>query len=188
MTLESCGLLMAAGTRSSAGYRPSFGSDSISAKSAASCFEVEAHGSARLRPQHDYTAIRAAPFRMDRPHRSRPKSLWHTFAAANKSNVDLIAEPEIYGPYSSCLATPKSKAPSVGIEVDDALAIAEQVDVWYWVLIPAYVQLHRVSEARALLEAVENHAPPDPHRRICATARTNRRRLLLREQSDPCKL
>ena len=33
--------LRCSGARSSAGYRPSFGSDSISANSAASCFEVE---------------------------------------------------------------------------------------------------------------------------------------------------
>ena len=65
-----------------------------------------------------------------------PASVWTQSSLAHircgeQKQRQSTAEPEIYEPCSSCLATPKieSTVRYLGIEVDDALAIAEQVDV-----------------------------------------------------------
>jgi hypothetical protein len=50
---------------------------------------ISIRGSARLRPLHHHSAIRAATVGMDRQNRARSKALWHAFAAANNDNVDL---------------------------------------------------------------------------------------------------
>jgi integrase len=67
---------------------------------------------------------------MDRPRWTRPQAFRDAFAPANKGQVDLPS----YGQFKGC---PTSAWPyqiegtvrHLGIEVDDALAIAEQVDV-----------------------------------------------------------
>jgi hypothetical protein len=67
---------------------------------------------------------------MDRKHRARPELLWHALTAPNQSDPDLSA-------YRQSAAVQlllghrkiESTVRYLGIEVDDALAIAEQVDV-----------------------------------------------------------
>jgi hypothetical protein len=67
---------------------------------------------------------------MDRRHRTRSEILWNAFAPAHEGNSNL-------SPYRQFAAVQlllghtkiESTVRYLGIEVDDALAIAEQVDV-----------------------------------------------------------
>ena len=83
---------------------------------------------ALLRPLHDHAAIRAAPFGINRQYRPGPQALRHAFAAANKGNLDLSRTGNLRA-VQLLLGHTKIESTVIGIEVDDALAIAEQVDV-----------------------------------------------------------
>ena len=77
-----------------------------------------------------HSTIRAAPFGMDRQYRARLKAVSHAFASANKGNANLPSNRKSTG--GTALARSHKDRNTVrclGIEVDDALAIAEQVDV-----------------------------------------------------------
>ena len=91
---------------------------------------ISIRGSALLQPLHDHSTIRAAPFGMDRQYRARLKAVSHAFASANKGNANLPSNRKSTG--GTALARSHKNRNTVrylGIEVDDALAIAEQVDV-----------------------------------------------------------
>ena len=62
----------------------------------------------------------------DRKRRTGSEAIWDSFIATNKSNRDLSADRQLE---SSRVTKAESKVRYLGIEVDDALAIAEQVDV-----------------------------------------------------------
>ncbi len=66
---------------------------------------------------------------MDRECWPGPVTVWHAFAASNQGDLDLQANGKPAG--SSALGHTKieSTVRYLGIEVDDALTIAEQVDV-----------------------------------------------------------
>src|SRR6266849_9439293 len=73
--------------------------------------------------EYDNAAVLPARLRVDCQHWAGTAPFRHPLASANQGDSDA---PAIYEPYSSCLATPKieSTVRYLGIEVDDALAIA----------------------------------------------------------------
>ncbi|XSC43277.1 tyrosine-type recombinase/integrase [Bradyrhizobium sp. RDT10] len=92
--------------------------------------EFLVHGSSRSRPQHDNAPICAARIGMDRKRRARPKAVWHALTTTYKATLiyrrtgNLRAVQLLLGHTKI-----ESTVRYLGIEVDDALAIAEQVDV-----------------------------------------------------------
>jgi hypothetical protein len=67
---------------------------------------------------------------MDREHRARPELLWDAFIAPNQSDPHLPPDGKFAGgPAAAGAQEIENTVRYLGIEVDDALAIAEQVDV-----------------------------------------------------------
>jgi hypothetical protein len=64
---------------------------------------------------------------VDRKRRAGSEAIWDSFIATNKGNLDLSADGQPQGRAASTEI--ESTVRYLGIEVDDALAIAEQVDV-----------------------------------------------------------
>jgi hypothetical protein len=62
---------------------------------------------------------------VDRKHWAGPKAFWNALAATHKGYVDLPAHRQSAGRAAKIESTVRY----LGIEVDDALAIAEQVDI-----------------------------------------------------------
>ena len=80
---------------------------------------------------HCLTTRQYARLGMDRQHRPRPQALWHAFAPANKKATLIYRRTGNLRAVQLLLGHTKieSTVRYLGIEVDDALAIAEQVDV-----------------------------------------------------------
>jgi site-specific recombinase XerC len=67
---------------------------------------------------------------MDCQYRARSKALWHAFIAANKGDADLSSTGNLRAVQLLLGHTKiESTVRYLGIEVEDALAIAEQIDV-----------------------------------------------------------
>jgi hypothetical protein len=83
-----------------------------------------------VQPQHDNTPICPARISVGRKRRAGPKAVRDAFAAADKSYPDLSQDGKSQGRPAQLGHTKiESTVRYLGIEVDDALAIAEQVDV-----------------------------------------------------------
>ena len=72
---------------------------------------------------HNDTTVCSIGVRLDRKHRIGPTFLRHALAASSQGDAHLP-------PHRQSACGSKDLVRDLGIEVDDALAIAEQVDVW----------------------------------------------------------
>ena len=79
---------------------------------------------------HDDTPIRPPRFPMDRQHWARSQAVWYAFPETDEGDPDLPTNRKPPG-RAALLGHTKieSTVRYLGIEVDDAVAIAEQVDV-----------------------------------------------------------
>ena len=91
---------------------------------------VPVHGSSWSPNQYDDPSICSPCFGVGRKRRTGREAVWDPFVAAHKSYPDLPANRKSQGRSASAWAYQDRKHGGyLGIEVDDALAIAEQVDV-----------------------------------------------------------